>query len=491
MYRIPLTFSCCFLLNLLQPLFAQSQPAAAVETYTLEQLIDIAQDQSPAALQAETTKENRFWQYNTHLSNYKPQLVLSSRNEFNREVASIRQNDGTYAFPKVNQNYSSVALSLEQHIGPTGSRIYLRSSLNRFDNFFNNNTLYSGNPAYIGFSQPLFFFNGLKWDSKINPLLFEESKRQYIERMEQISVHVTNLFFQLLLAQASVDIATTNLDNSDIFYERAKKRKSRGEEVKEGELLQLEVSFLKARQQLAKAELNLQSSMLSLKSYIGLNDSETIKLLPPEYIPDFNVDIEIALEQATKNRAATISFKRQKLQAERGIAWAKGSTGLNASINANFGLSNNAEDFVDIYQRPDDQQAIILNMSFPLMDWGRQEARIKTAEANRELTDYTVAQSKINFEQQIITHVRSFNMLRMNIAIAEKNDEIAQKSFDNSKKQFVNHEISVTDFNIAMQEKDEAKKNYIAALRDFWRAYYQLRELTLYDFENDFPINIL
>lgn len=490
MCRIIVLLISCSFCNLI-PIHAQYKPAVGIESFTLEQLINIAKTGSPAALQAETTKENRYWQYNTHLSNYKPQLVLSSRNEFNREVTSIRQNDGTYAFPKVNQNYGSLSLSLEQRIGPTGSRIYLRSSLQRFDNFFNNNTLYSGNPAYIGFSQPLFFFNGLKWDSKINPLLFEESKRQYIERMERISVHVTNLFFRLLLAQASMDIAKTNLNNSNIFYERAKERKSKGEEVKEGELLQLEVSFLKAKQQLAKAELNLQSSMLSLKSYIGLNDSDTITLLPPEYIPDFNVDIEVALEQATKNRSATVSFKRQKLQAERGVAWAKGSTGLNASINANFGLTNNAEDFADIYQRPDDQQAVVLNMSFPLMDWGRQEARIKTAEANRALTDYTVAQSKINFEQQIITHVRSFNMLRMNIAIAEKNDEIAQKSFENSKKRFEDHEISVTDFNIAMQEKDEAKKSYIAALRDFWRAYYELRQLTLYDFENQYSITAL
>jgi outer membrane protein len=483
-----LLLSYCFFVL---PLFAQSQSAAAVESFTLEQLIDIARTESPAALQAETTRENRYWQYNTHLADYKPQLVLSSRNEFNREVTSIRQNDGTYAFPKVNQNYGSVSLSLEQYIGPTGSRIYLSSSLQRFDNFFDNNTLYSGNPAFIGFSQPLFSYNGLKWASKIDPLRFEESKRQYVETMEQISVHVTSLFFRLLLAQASMDIAKTNLNTNDILYKKAKERKSKGEEVKEGELLQLEVAFLKASQQLAKAEVDLQSSMLNLKSYIGLNSNDTVALVPPGFIPDFEVDIELALQEARRNRSAPIAFKRRKLQAERGVAWAKGSTGLNASINATFGLTNNAEEFGQLYQRPDDQQAVVLNLSFPIMDWGRQEARIKTAEANRELTEYTVAQSEVNFEQRIITHVRSFNMLRMQIAIAEKNDEIAQKSYENSKERYNDGEISVTDLNISMQEKDEAKKSYIAALRDFWIAYYQLRQLTLYDFENDFSISML
>lgn len=418
-------------------------------------------------------------------------MVLSSRNNFNREVTPIRQNDGTYAFPKVNQNYGSVSLSLEQHIGPTGSRIFISSSMQRFDNFFKNKTLYSGNPAFIGFSQPLFFFNGLKWATKINPLLYEESKRQYIEKMEQISVHVTNLFFGLVLAQASLGIAQTNLTNNKIFYERAKEKKAAGKDIAEGELLQLEVSFLKAQQQIAKAELGLQSNMLNLKSYIGLNDSDTLALIPPESIPEFDVSIELALEQANKNRSASVTFKRQKIQAARGVAWAKGTTGLNARINATFGLTNNAENFTELYKRPDDQQAVVLNLSYPIMDWGRQEARIKTAEANQELTEYTVAQSQVNFEQQIITHVRSFNMLRLQVAIAEKNDEIALKSYEAAQERYGNEEITVTDLNAVMQEKDEAKKNYIAALRDFWRAYYQLRRLTLYDFENDFPINML
>lgn len=488
MYRV-IVLLICFLFNF-SVLFAQFNTSVAVESYTLEQLVDIAKSGSPASLHAETRKENRYWQYNSHLSNYKPQLVLSSKNEFNREVTSIRQNDGTYAFPKVNQNYGSVSLSLEQRIGPTGSRIYISSSLQRFDNFFTKNTLFSGNPAFIGFSQPLFSFNSLKWDSKINPLLFEESKRDYVESMERISVHVTRLFFRLLLAQASMDIANTNLKNSNIFYSRANERKAEGEEVKEGELLQLEVGVLKARQELAKAELEMQSAILSLKSYIGLNASDTVTLIPPESIPAFNVGINKAIDEAVKNRSATIEFRRHKLQAERRVAWAKGSTGLRASINATFGLTNNAEDFGRLYQRPDDQQAVVLNLSYPILDWGRQESRLKTAEANRKLTEYVIAQDKVNFEQQIITHVRSFNMLRMKISTAEKNDEIAHKSYENVKERYAKGEITVTDLNVNMQEKDEAKKSYIAALRDFWIAYYQLRQLTLYDFENDIPIEM-
>jgi hypothetical protein len=42
--------------------------------------------------------------------------------------------------------------------------------------------------------------------------------------------------------------------------------------------------------------------------------------------------------------------------------------------------------------------------------------------------------------------------------------------------------------NDIIKEKDEARRSYIAALRDFWTAYYRLRELTLFDFQQNTPI---
>lgn len=468
------------------PLFAQDSDAPIERKFSLQQLIELAQEQSPAALQYKTSKENRYWQYKSYLSNYKPQLVLRGRDEFSREVRQTQQNDGTYAFPQVNQNLSSLNLSLEQQVGLTGSTVFIRSSVQRFDNFYNRNTLYSGNPAFIGITQPLFFFNWLKWDTKIEPLRYEESQRDFVEDMEQISVTVTDLFFDLLLSQASLDIARNNFQNNDTLYKMAEKRQV----VERKELLQLQVALLRAKQQVSKAELDLETNMLRLKSFIGLSYNDNLALLPPVFIPEFKVNVAKALEEANKNREAIISFERQKLEADRSVAWAKGSTGLDASISATFGLTNRSETLMDIYSGPEDQQAVVLNFSFPLMDWGRQVSRVKTAEANQKLIEYTVAQNIVNFEQEIITHVRRFGMLRQQVEIAEKNDEIAQINYGDSQESYLEREISITDLNIAMQQKDEAKKNYITALRDFWKSYYKLRQLTLYDFEKDMPIKL-
>ncbi|MBW3544010.1 MAG: TolC family protein [Bacteroidetes bacterium] len=469
----------------LSPLFAFAQKGPVKSErlmLSLPEVISLAKAQSPASYRAQTRMENRYWQYNTYLSNYRPQLVLSGGEEFSREVIPTRQNDGTYAFPQVNQNYAALALSLEQRIGFSGSRIFLSSSLNRFDNFFNNEVMYSGQPVFIGITQPLFFFNWLKWDKKIEPLRYEESKREYVEEMEEISVRVTNLFFDLLLAQATLTIAENNLENNEALFKTATESGDTTENA-ESELLQLELSVMRARQQLAKAALDLETSTLKMKSYIGMNNGEVLMLIPPADIPEFNVDTEVALAEASKNRQASISFERKKLEAEREVARARGNSGFSANLNATFGLTNQGEALEKVYQQPDDQQAVVLNFSLPVMDWGRRKSRMKTAAANQELTEFTVAQERINFEQEVITQVRLFEMLREQVKIAERSDDIAQRRYQISRKKFVMRQISLTDLNIAAQEKDEAKRSYVAALRDFWKAYYELRQLTLYDFE--------
>ncbi|MEB3323538.1 MAG: TolC family protein, partial [Synechococcaceae cyanobacterium] len=48
--------------------------------------------------------------------------------------------------------------------------------------------------------------------------------------------------------------------------------------------------------------------------------------------------------------------------------------------------------------------------------------------------------------------------------------------------------ISIDNLYIAQREKDQAKAQYVQALYGYWRAYYDLRRVTLYDFEQDAPI---
>src|SRR6185369_7622533 len=124
----------------------------------------------------------------------------------------------------------------------------------------------------------------------------------------------------------------------------------------------------------------------------------------------------------------------------------------------------------------------------PIVDWGRRKAMMQTAYANKKLTDYVIAQNMVNFEQEIITQVRQFEMLRLQIEITKKSDAVAQERYLVAQNRYLIGKIDITNLNIALTEKDTAKRSYLLALKSFWTAYYNLRRLTLYDFANRQPL---
>ena len=79
--------------------------------------------------------------------------------------------------------------------------------------------------------------------------------------------------------------------------------------------------------------------------------------------------------------------------------------------------------------------------------------------------------------------MEQFSLLRDQLKTAEAADKVAENGYLISLKKFQNGEISITDLNISLQEREAAKNDYVSSLEAYWVAYYNLRMLTLYDFE--------
>lgn len=455
--------------------------------FTLDEIVARAKGRSPAALRAETRRENRYWNYRFFRSNYNPQLRLGGTVPgFSQSVNNVIQPDGSVGFREVRQNLMDLELGMEQTIAATGGNISINSSTNRFDNFLAPQgipqTQWSGVPINVRLSQPIFAFNPLKWDKKIEPLVYEESKREFVEEMEQISQTVTQLFFDFLISQVNFEIASKNLTNTQEILKIEQGRYNIGTTY-EDKLLQVELQVLQARQDLAQARLDLEANSLRLKSYVGLNETAEINLIPPQEVPDFSVNVEQAIDFAFQNRAEALGFDRRILEAESGVAQARGQR-FNMFLNASYGLNNAALNWQDIYFDPNRQTLVNLSFLVPILDWGRNKARMGQAEANKKLVEYTVEQDVINFEQEIFTKVKNFSMLKERLEITKMSDEVADKRYDISLRRYQNGNVTITDLNIAQQEKDQNRRAYIQSLRDYWTAYYELRQLTLYDFQS-------
>lgn len=452
--------------------------------YSLYEIVQLARSQSPAWSRAETRRENQYWQYRTYLSDYSPQLTLQGTlPNFRRDFIPVTQEDGIIIYKDVQQNNVDLAIGMTQSIGITGGTIYASSTMNRFDDFEKNFTQYSGSPINLGFIQPIFQFNQLIWNKRIKPLVYEESQKNYYEELERISVISTQIYFTLLLAQIEMQIARINVANNDTIYRIAQGRYQLGK-IGENELLQLELNLVNSNLAVAQAGVDLQTSTLNLKSFVGFSDIQQIRLELPDNIPEFEVDENVALKEANKNRQDPVSFERRVLEGQQELARAKGATGVNMTLFAQYGLSNSGGSISDVYSDPVNSQLVRLELDVPLVDWGRQKSRRKTAEANLRFVEYQVAQDMLDFEQDILTQVRNFNMLREQVKAREKSDDIAQRAYSISYQLYLIGKISITDLNQSLASKDEAKQRYIQSLRDFWVAYFQLRQKTLYDFEN-------
>lgn len=452
---------------------------------TLPQVVEMAKANSIAAKQAITVKETKYWEWRTFKSNYQPQLALSGvLPGYTKTYTQVQQPNGTILFQPVHYDNSSLTLDFSQSITATGGTIYGTTQLQRFSDFDRKNVLYNGIPYGLGYTQPLLQFNALKWDKKIEPLKFNESKQAFIETQEKISVTVTEYFFDLLLAQVNLDIAELNYANTQRILTIADTKFELGK-ISKNEILQLQLEVLNAQKAVGTAKRDVEIATLNLRSYTGIEGDDRIKLDMPTVVSQMSVATEKVLNEAYENRSDAIAFVRRLAEARRDVAKAKGENGLKATLRANLGYSNAATNAFDVYQSPKNQQSVELQLSIPVMDWGRSKSRTKTAQANEQFTIYAVEQDKQTFKQQIVTQVTLFNMMKEQIQLTDKAEKIAAEKYKIASERYVLGNLSITDLSIAFQENDRAKRDYVSSLRDFWAAYYQLRYLSLYDFEKN------
>ena len=476
-----IAFSILFsLVLLISPVFAQNN----VRRLTLQDVIAIAKDQSPDALTSKQVFRSSYWEFRSYRASNLPALGLSAT------VPSIQQSLSPYLNPDGTQSYvrqqffsASANLSLTQKLGLTGGTVYLSSGLQGVNNFNAENPIsYMSTPINVGLLQPIFTYNPFRWDRKIQPLKFDQAKRKYLEDVEQISITASNYFFSLLQAQVEMKISLTNLSNYDTLYRIAKGRYQLGK-IAENDLLQLELNFLKAQAAVENADLALDNAQFRFKSYLRIKDSVEIVLIPPADISFFTINPEEAVQMANKNSSTAMDFKKRMIEAARDVNKARTEGRFDAELNAVIGLTQTGMTVPDAYLNPLDQRQLSLGLTIPILDWGVARGKIKMAQSQQEVVRNSVEQEIIDFQRNVYLKVIQFNMQQNQLKIAAKSDTVARKSYDVTKGRYLIGKInSILDLNNAQIETDNSEKNYYAALQTFWRSYYEIRKLTLFDF---------
>lgn len=450
---------------------------------SLRNVVDLAISQSSSVKYIQNRDVNYYWRWKNHQTRFRPQLTLSGDlPDFENQTKPIVQPDGSIEFNQVTQLETNARLSISQPIPMLGANVYAASGIYRLQDFNNNTVGFSGYPISVGISQPLFAYNWMKWSRMTEPLVYEEAQKSFIESIEEISYYATARFFNYLRIQTDYSLAESNLKNSKDNLKIAEVKKGLGN-ISGNDFSRIQLSVFNAQKALNNARINLKNADYELKKYIGLDQNLTIELIIPLDMFLWEVDPDKALEESLNNRKETPQFQRRLIQADRDLTQAKRNAGVSATLNMSYGVSNSADMFRGIYENPEQQQNVRLSLSLPILDWGRSESRVKLAESQRELVVYDVEQDRQDFERQVVVQVEQFNLIKSQIETAEAADKVAEEGYLIALKKFQNGEISITDLNISLAEREGAKRDYIRSIENYWESYFLLREVTLYDFE--------
>ena len=467
-------------------LYGQGRQVVEVRM-TLDEVIEMAQQQSLYSFRQKNMYLSRYWEFRSYKANKLPSLVLNSTPvNYDRSVVTrYDSEEDVERFIPRSYLTSDASLSVRQNVTWTGGVFDVTTAASRNQNLDTDGVDYSTVPISVGFTQSLNGYNRFRWESRIEPLKFEQAKLNYLQSLESLSIQATNYFFNAATAEINKRIAEVNYSNADTLYRIGKGRFEIGT-VTQDELLDLELSLLNARLDVSRSNIRLKQSHAALNSFLGLDDEIQIICEVPTTIPELKVDVEKALSLSIENNPDVLDYERQILVARQNVARTRSESGLSANIRANLGINKSAPDFDEAYRSPfSEQQQVRVGLSIPIVDWGRRKGQIQMARSNQEVTEATVKQSLLDFEQEAIISVLDFNLQEEQVAIAAKADTIAQLGYEVTKQRFMIDKVDVIRLNSARNSLDAARRNYIDALRKFWVSYYGIRQLTLYDFEND------
>nr|WP_304966802.1 TolC family protein [Duncaniella muris] len=464
---------------------------ASAMTLTLEKTIELANDSSLMAFRYRNMYQAGYWQYVSYKANRLPSLSLTATPaRYYRYMTQRYDSEQNIDIFRQQQMFSaSAGLEVTQNVDLLGGSLYLETDLEYMRNFGQNKyTQYSSVPVRIGYRQDLLGFNAFKWERKIEPLRYEKAKKELIYNMESVSEQAVSYFFALALAQAEYRLAEENVASCDTLYVIGERR-FKIAAISRADLLTLELDKVNARNTLENCRIALKRASFSLASFLGMDKNTEIELKMPGRPLTTAIPLDLALAMAKKNNPMLLGHRQTILEGEREFNRAKAESRFNASVNASVGFNQVADDFSGAYRSPLRQDLVSVSISVPLIDWGVRKGKVNMARNNLNVSRIAARQDELSVEEDLIMTVSDYEVRQRLIASASEALDLAETAYTQTRQRFIIGKADINSITLSLNRRQEAAKNYIAALQNYWLSHYKIRRLTLHDFELDMPLS--
>lgn len=464
---------------------------ASAVTLTLDRTIELANDSSLMAFRYRNMYQSSYWQYVSYRAGRLPSLSLSviPANYYRYMTQRYDSEQNIDVFRQQQMFRASAGLEVQQNFDLLGGTFYLETDLEYMRNFGDITfTQYSSVPLRIGYRQSLIGFNAFKWERKIEPLRYEKAKKELIYNMESVSEQAVTYFFTLALAQAEYKLAQENVISCDTLYVIGERRYKIAS-ISHADLLTLQLDRVNARNTLENARIALKRAMFSLASFLGMDTNTEIEVQMPGRPMVVNVPTDMALAYAKENNPTLLQHRQDILEGEREVNRTKAEARFNASVNASVGFNQVADDLTGAYRSPLRQDLVSVTVSVPLVDWGVRKGKVNMAQNNLNVTRIAAQQEVLSIEEDIIMTISDYEARQRLIESASEALDLADLAYAQTQQRFIIGKADINSLTLSLSRRQEASKNYISALQNYWLSHYKIRRLTLHDFERGISLS--
>ena len=416
---------------------ARAQAAGVVEL-TLDDAVARARAASVDAAVALDELRSAYWEYRTYRAELLPEVTFEATlPHYAKQYSTYMDSNGAFSFVRTNYLEAVGQLSLTQNIWLTGGTLSLSTSLDLIKEFDSGSrNRFMSIPVALTLNQPVFGVNNVKWNRRISPVRYEEAKAAFLSATEDVAMNAITYYFNLLMADEDVATARQNLANAEKLYSFAQEKREMGR-ISKNDLLQMELNLLNARATLTDAESTRKSAMFQLASFLDLEEDADMRQI---------------------------------------------------NLYAQVGYTGAGHNAGDSYRGLRDNQVVEVGVRIPLIDWGKRRGRVRVAQSNREVVQSRLRKETQDFNRDLFVLVERFANQGEQVRIALRADTIASQRYRTNVETYLIGKISTLDLNDSQASKDDSRRQYISNLYRYWSYYYQLRSLTLWDYERREPL---
>ncbi|HMR89410.1 MAG TPA: TolC family protein, partial [Saprospiraceae bacterium] len=347
--------------------------------------------------------------------------------------------------------------------------------------------VFNGVPIRLGYSQSLVGYNPLRWNKIIAEKSWKTARFQYNFDVESSFLNAITRYFDVLIAETNVAIATKNKDANEKLLLIANERLDLGK-ISKDEKLQMETEYKNALILESQAGVQLERAKLEIGNLFSENVANIENLEVPTIDEKVLVDEAKSIALTLSNAPALLEVERVISEAEMEKARRKAEWGIQINVFAAVGLARGSEIASEIYTNPFNEQQLNVSVNMPLVDWGRRKSTLKAADEMIYQAKTQAIQQKQQLTNLVRQRIFQINELQSRLAIQKDILSISEERYNISAERYIAGVLNITDLILSQRNKDQTRREHLMSLHDFFVAYYDLRRLTGYDFITQKPI---